>query len=105
MAASIKPTDGGPTNNLRWRTFDITLDNSYPTGGYSITPSLLGFSQVRAVIVNSHTGGYVYEYDIVNQKLKAYRQTAATGALVEVPNTTSLTGIIVHIFVIGDVSA
>ena len=105
MAAQINWTDNGPADTLRWRTADVTLDASYPTGGYSITPANLGFTKVKAVIIQSHTGGYVYEYDVANQKLKAYRQTAATGALAEVPNTTSLTGIVVHLFVIGDIAA
>lgn len=103
MAATVAVTDNGPMNNLRWRTVNVTLDASYPTGGYPISAAQLGFNKTRAVFVTSHSGGYVYEWAAGN--LKAYRQTAATGALVEVPNTTSLTGITVQLFVIGDVSA
>ena len=103
MAASTNFVDHGPSNNLAWRTVDVALDNSYPTGGYALSSTQLGFSNVRAVFVMSHTGGYVYEW--TGSKLKAYRQTAATGALAEVPNATSLAGTVVHLFVLGDSSA
>lgn len=103
MAASFQMVDGGPTNNLAWRKVDVTLDSSYPTGGYTISSANLGFSKVRAVFVMSHTGGYVYEW--TGSALKAYRDGGVAGALTEVPNTTNLSGTIVHLFVLGDVSA
>ena len=108
MAATVSLTDRGPTNNLAWRTVSVALDTSYPTGGYPITAAQLGFSKSRVTFVTSHSGGYVYEWAANGSNggnLKAYRQTAATGSLVEVPNATSLSGVTVQLFVLGDVSA
>src|SRR5690242_12868530 len=103
MAATVVLADRGPTNNLAWRTINVQLDTSYPTGGYAISNAQLGFTNVRVVFVTSHSGGYVYEWSAGH--LKAYRQSAATGALTEVPNATSLSGTTVQLFVLGDVSS
>lgn len=53
---------------------DITLDTSYPTGGYSLAASALGWSEIRGVVVqggNAASIGYSFVYDTTNKKLLA----------------------------------
>lgn len=66
-------------------------DSSYPTGGTSGVAAALGVhpEQLIALIPLSHSG-YVWDYDSGVDKLKLYQQSAATGGLTEVPNTTNL---------------
>jgi hypothetical protein len=79
--------------DLRRTIADCTCDTSYPTGGYAVTPGNFGFpggSIVWADTGGGTSGGYVSNYDYTANKIKLFRQTAATGALVEVPNTTNV---------------
>jgi len=81
--------------NKRVRTVDIAFDSSYPTGGESLTASDLGLSVVDLVIP-SPKSGYVFEYDYTNSKIKAYYadyDATSDGALIEVANTTDLSGV------------
>jgi hypothetical protein len=61
----------------------IALDTSYPTGGYAI--DIGGNTALNQLVVCGEKGGYDWDWDAANQKLKAY-STAAT----EVANTTNL---------------
>lgn len=72
----------------------LTPDTSYPTGGWDVSDI---FSEFAAESSNSNIyvfvespGGYVLVVDHANKKVLAYRQTAATGALAEVPNGTNI---------------
>jgi hypothetical protein len=84
----------------------VTFDSSYPTGGEPLTASDLGLSTVLAAWPGP-SAGYVFEYDITNAKLKAYRQKdpAAAGgadiALPEVGNTTDLSAVSCYMLVLG----
>ncbi len=75
---------------------DITLDTSYPTGGYSLSPSLFGMGSVIDNVDVGDAGGKPYEWDGVNNKLKAY---SAVGT--EVANATSLATVVVRAEVRG----
>jgi hypothetical protein len=90
------------TDPLAFRLVDVTCDASYPTGGYPLSATQLGLSKARGVIVTSHPSGYVIEFDAVNSKLKFYRTNTTGAALSEIPNATSLSGIVVHLLVYGD---
>lgn len=60
--------------SLAWSAKDVTWDNSYATGGESLSLSSLGFDsgyQVLSVLAQP-VGGLSFGYDFVNQKLKAY---------------------------------
>ena len=73
MAITITQRSGDPVNfggTVRYSTLTIALDNSYPSGGESITPASLGFSQFDVVMAEP-TLGYNFEYDHTNNKLKA----------------------------------
>lgn len=69
----------------------VTGDSSYPSNGWALdAPGDLGYSKF---IPAGGGGGYVGQWDKTNQKLKAFRQSAATSALTEVPNTTDLSAV------------
>lgn len=77
----------------------VALDNSYPTGGYDISAVFAEFKLEGsgnlglAIFPASGVGGYVYAVDYTNKKLKVFRQTAATSALIEVANAVDLSAI------------
>lgn len=69
----------------------VTFDNSYPTGGEPLTAADIGRTRILHVDA-SPAGGFIYEYDHTNSKLKAYTtdlSEATDGPLVEVANTSA----------------
>lgn len=50
----------------------IAFDSSYPTGGEPFTPNNMGLSIVENFFVVSNEGGYAFDYDYSNQKLKVF---------------------------------
>ena len=94
MALTLTRVSGPTAVGDGWRNvWTAAADSSYPTGGWPLTKASLGFAATVDPTFNvqaENSSGYVLEYDHTNSKLKAYRQTAATGALAEVPNTTDL---------------
>lgn len=93
MAAVLtRPTDvpNQPQMNGQFKEqwFDLALDNSYPTGGESVTLAAIGLTRVVAV-KSLGGGGLAYQYDNANQKLLAYLGT--TGA--EVSNAGDLSAV------------
>lgn len=98
MALTFSKIAGPHARGNRWETvYEAAADASYPTGGWAAAPASLGFASTVDpefnVILNSQ-GGYLLTYDHANQKVQAWRQTAATGALAEVPNTTDLSAVL-----------
>lgn len=53
MALSFTTTANSPVGNFRLATSLVSLDNSYPTGGYALPASTWGFSQIVAVFVRA----------------------------------------------------
>ena len=92
MAATVAIKTSGVAGNRRTVVADVTCDSSYPTGGYASAAADLGFTggTVDVMDLAASSGGYVAGYDYTNGKIKLFRQTAATSALVEVPNTTNV---------------
>lgn len=69
----------------------IAFDNSYPTGGESIT---LPFTPVLVIIEPS--AGYIFQWDYDNKKVKAFYadyDAVADGELIEVADTTDLSAL------------
>ena len=64
----------------------VAFDDSYPTGGESLTPGMLGMQQIVGVIAGN-ASGYMFEYDYANQKLKAFTPGAAGSCTVALPVT------------------
>jgi hypothetical protein len=85
------------------RTFaDVTFDSSLAAGGESLTPAMLGFGRfIRELRISGDHAGYVVQYDYANEKLTAYRQSAATGALDEADTIDLSSGVEVKVVAIG----
>jgi hypothetical protein len=69
----------------------IAFDSSYPTGGEA-----LAFGFTPAIVIAEPNLGYVFQYDYTNKKLLAYYadyDAVADGALIQVANTTNLSGL------------
>lgn len=79
---------------------------TYATNGVAVTARNLELSRVDELDV-SPSGGYIFEYDSTNKKIKAYRQkdpAAAGGAdipLPEVGNAVDLSAITPRFFASG----
>ena len=82
------------------RVFDLTYDDSYPTGGESLDVGSLALSRVGFFSANS-TGGYVFRYDHSADKIQAYRAGNTNAVLAEASNTTDLSAITVRVKVEG----
>lgn len=72
---------------------DATFDTSYAAGGEVFDPELV-LTQfpvgLEYHIEAPPSGGYLFEYDYVNKKLKVLVEGDAAGPLVEVAGTTDL---------------
>ena len=81
-------------DNLRIVEGTFAFDNSYPTGGETLT-GLAAELERASVVVFSNTAGYYLDWDAANQKVIAYygNYDAADGVLIQVPNTTDLSAV------------
>lgn len=81
-----------------------TLDSSYPTGGYSITPNSVGLSVInaaRATVDSPSTSEYVAAFDRTNNKVKLFGGAASGVALAEVTAATNVATVVVEVDLIG----
>jgi hypothetical protein len=70
-------------SNKRVRVRTVTFDNSYTTGGLSLTPANVGLrtiDQVQGAMAKNAAGTSAVPvvYDYTNQKLQAYRYDGAS---------------------------
>jgi hypothetical protein len=92
MAASVSISYGPEVAGNRKTVIGvITLDSSYATGGEAVTLAQLGLTRLDYLQLNAGVG-YLPTWDgsTDSPKVLVYRQTAATGAFVEVPSTTDM---------------
>lgn len=81
---------------------DLTLDNSYPTGGYAVTPALFRHRNTITKIDPTPTvGGYTLLYIPSTLKIKVFRNGAINSPMAEVPATTDLSAEVARIHVTG----
>jgi hypothetical protein len=90
------------------RTGVIDFDSSYPTGGESLTATMLQLDEILFVSVQP-ANGRIFQYDYANSKLLAYfvdSGTASDGPLTELADGTDLSvnGADVHFLVVGRVA-
>lgn len=79
---------------------DVTLSSSYATNGDTFDFATIGLIGVQPLFVDAApNAGYVVFYDRANKKFKVFQQSAATGALTEVPNTTNLSAVVIRCLV------
>lgn len=102
ISAVIKKRSGG--YGCRQNVVDLTFSSSYATNG-DVLPSnaALGLdNSLDHIDAGATIGGYAIAFDPTNRKLKLFRQTAATSALIEVPNATNVSAETVRVVVYGD---
>ena len=103
MAATTTINTGPEVpGNRKITTATVTFDSSYATGGEAIALADLGLLRLDHLVVDAGAG-YLAKWDgsTTAPKILLYRQTAATSALVEVPNTTDMSAISVKVLALG----
>jgi hypothetical protein len=76
-------------------TGSIAFDSSYPTGGEAMDLSKKIPTDLHMVWFEAN-GGYVFQYDYANKKVKAYYadySESTDGVLIEVANAVDLSGL------------
>ena len=103
MAASVSIVSepARVEGNRRVTCADVTLDNSYPTGGESVTPAQLGLETIEFAIINvKSVGGTVNVanayFDRANNKIKVYDETPAEAA-----NASDLSTLVLQVVAYG----
>lgn len=92
---------------LRVRIRTVTFDNSYPTGGESMTAADLGLSEILFVDFSvDHSPAYQLAYDYVNSKILVFgvqqdADAAVTDPFDEEDNGADLSTLQVRILVLG----
>lgn len=90
MASSMTVSDKYAVGNKLQRNGTGNL-GTYATNGVAVSASQLGLSVIDELMVHS-AGGYVFEWDKANGKVKCYEEeaVAAGGPLVETANATDI---------------
>ena len=82
-------------HNYKIITGSLAFDSSYPTNGEPMDLSKQIPTDIHMVIIEP-SAGYILQYDYTNKKVKAYwndYNAGADAALIEVTNTTDLSGL------------
>lgn len=113
MALSFALVAGAEGNNgrVRERYYDVTLDTSYPTGGYSIDPrsvgllNLFGARVLGSALVagTAKTTNFLAEYDYKTGKLQLFQDLAVAAAAPfgEVANATNVSTRVLRMVFVG----
>jgi hypothetical protein len=80
----------------RIHVYNVTFDNSYPTGGESLTAGIIGLNWIEALIP-AVNGTEFAVYDYTNKKLKLF---TADGT--EAGNASDQSAVSVTVFAIGE---
>jgi hypothetical protein len=99
MAVVATVRKRGTTGDLQQRIVDLTLDNSYPTGGWPVTARQLGLGQNGAVwfVALPEANGYSFEWDYVLSQLKAFQNSAGTAPQAQLANlSAALNGVVIR---------
>lgn len=99
VALTLTKVTGGAytSGNHRVRSFTVTFDSSYTTGGLALTPANVGLKTITsavpegAFVKTDRSDGVEVHYSISQQKLLAYQSTTgAPSKLIEVAGLTDL---------------
>lgn len=71
MALTVSNVIPGVIGNKRTTTFELAFDASYPTGGEALTPGQVGLQVIESAVFEPK-GGYLFEWDYTNQKIKVF---------------------------------
>lgn len=110
MALSYSIKRRGSAGDLAFRIVDVTLDNSYVTGGWPVSAQSLGLGSngvVQFVLLSgSGRNGYLLEYDHTAKTIKASQgdnpNVAAAPGVQLAAASAVLNGVVVRLLVFGD---
>lgn len=88
-------------SNQKLSVYDVTADAAYPTGGYSLPATSLGFQFFSGVLLGGDDSGYIPIYNYATGNLQFFQQTTVAGPLIEVPNNTNLAAVVVRLVIFG----
>lgn len=101
MAVTINVKKQSKLGTLHANVADITLDNSYPTGGYPINPASVGLDSIDVMVISASVG-YLFDFDHVNSKLKVFVTGASAGAVLnQVTGGVNLAAVALRVLAIG----
>lgn len=94
---------------VRERIYDVLLDNSYPAGGWPISPddvgllAIVGIEPIGGSLSNgaAQTTLTVLAWDTATSKLQAFESGAANAALAEKNEATGLNTTVARLRAIG----
>jgi hypothetical protein len=95
MAATVVSSVVANPTGLRMAVGSVTLDSSYPTGGYALTPANFGLPALTFVIATAP--GFVCRWSKSTQKLLLYATAAAATGITEVTAATNLSTVVVDV--------
>ena len=72
LGKSLVATRQHVIGNRRQVVIDGTLDSTYPTGGYSLTPQQLGVGDEFDFVSATDSVGHTYGFDYSANKLKVF---------------------------------
>lgn len=87
MALTITPLNRGVVGVIRYLTADVAFDNSYASGGESLTAANLGMDTIYLVMATAPVG-YEIAYDYTDHLLRAFRIGIAASSIVAGANNT-----------------
>ena len=89
--ADVTPVSVNVSGRLQTKFVQITGDSSYPTGGYSLTPGMLGLTAIVGVVFSDASAlGVQATYDYSAQKVKLFWCAGAGAVMAEVSNATNV---------------
>lgn len=103
MAASVAITFGPEVPGSRKEVYGvITFDSSYATGGEAVTLGQLGVDRLDWLQI-AGAPGYVAVWDGSTSapKVLLFQQSAATGALTQVPSATNVATVTARFVAVG----
>lgn len=95
MAATIVTNKRTKMQAMYVAVADVTGDDSYPTGGYPITPAIFGLTTFDTVLVPS-SSGYTANYNAATGKIVVY-----ASANTQVANAVDLSAVTFRILAMG----
>jgi hypothetical protein len=104
LSLTISPhsdADTSSESNQKLFVADVTADAAYPTGGYALNAPLIGFQFFSGVLLGGDDSGYIPIYNYATGNLQFFQQTTVAGPLIEVPNNTNLSTVVVRLVIFG----
>lgn len=93
--------DRGSEPDWRMLIKDVTADNAYPAGGYTVTPAQFGLTKIIAIVPCDTPGGAHVVYNTATGKLMFFvTGSSLSGKLAESASTT-VNGETARLLVIG----